>query len=46
MPAIQSRGVLVKANRAGHSPAPNVVDWNGDGKLDVMTGAEVGFLCY
>jgi hypothetical protein len=45
-PVMESRGVLVKAKLAGHSPAPNVVDWNGDGKLDVIVGAEDGFFYY
>jgi hypothetical protein len=45
-PVMESRGVLVKANIAGHSPAPNVVDWNGDGKLDLIVGAEDGFFYY
>ena len=45
-PVMESRGVLVKANLAGHSPAPNVVDWNGDGNLDVIVGAEDGFFYY
>lgn len=45
-PAMQSRGVLVKANLAGHSPTPNIVDWNSDGKLDVIVGAEDGFFYY
>lgn len=45
-PAMQSRGVLLKANLAGHIPTPNVVDWNSDGKLDVIVGAEDGFFHY
>jgi hypothetical protein len=45
-PVMQSRGALVKANIAGHSPAPNVVDWNGDGKPDLIVGAEDGFFYY
>ncbi len=45
-PAMQPRGVLVKANLAGHSPTTTVVDWNGDGRLDVIVGAEDGFFYY
>lgn len=45
-PMMQLRGVLVKANLAGHSPTPDVVDWNGDGKFDVIVGAEDGFFYY
>jgi hypothetical protein len=45
-PVMEFRGVLVKANLAGHSPSPNVVDWNGDGKPDVIVGAEDGFFYY
>jgi hypothetical protein len=45
-PVMQSRGVLVKANLAGHSPTPHIVDWNGDGKLDLIVGAEDGFFYY
>jgi hypothetical protein len=45
-PVMELRGALVKANIAGHSPAPNVVDWNGDGKLDLIVGAEDGFFYY
>lgn len=45
-PVMQLRGVLVKASLAGHSPTPNVVDWNNDGKLDVIIGAEDGFFYY
>jgi hypothetical protein len=31
---------------AGHSTAPTVVDWNGDGIPDLLAGAEDGFLYY
>jgi len=42
-PVMQLRGTLVRAKLAGHNPTPNVVDWNGDGKLDLIIGAEDGF---
>ena len=45
-PVMQLRGVLVKASLAGHSPTPNLFDWNGDGKLDLIVGAEDGFFYY
>jgi hypothetical protein len=35
-----------RAKLAGHNPTPNVVDWNGDGKLDLIIGAEDGFFYY
>lgn len=45
-PVMQLRGTLVRAKLAGHNPTPNVVDWNGDGKLDLIIGAEDGFFYY
>lgn len=45
-PVMQLRGVLVKASLAGHSPTPNLFDWNGDGRLDLIVGAEDGFFYY
>jgi hypothetical protein len=45
-PVMALRGTLVEANLAGHSPTPNVADWNGDGKLDLIVGAEDGFFYY
>jgi hypothetical protein len=43
---MKPRGTLVKAKLAGHNPTPNVADWNGDGKLDVLVGAEDGFFYF
>jgi hypothetical protein len=40
------RGTVVRAKLAGHNPTPNVVDWNGDGRLDLIIGAEDGFFYY
>ncbi len=45
-PVMQLRGTIVKANLAGHSPTPNAADWDGDGRLDLLVGAEDGFLYY
>jgi hypothetical protein len=45
-PVMKLRGLLVKARLAGHNPTPNVADWNGDGKLDVLVGAEDGFFYF
>lgn len=45
-PVMQPRGTVVSAKLAGHNPTPNVVDWNRDGKLDLIIGAEDGFFYY
>lgn len=45
-PVMQLRGKLVEARLPGHSPTPNLADWNGDGKIDLMIGAEDGFFYY
>jgi len=42
----KSRGDLVKTRLAGHSTSPTVVDWNRDGKPDLLIGAEDGHLYY
>ena len=32
---------------AGHTTAPQVVDWNADGTMDLIVGAEDGHIyCY
>lgn len=45
-PAMKARGLVVRAGVAGHSPTPNVADWNGDGRLDLLVGGEDGFFYF
>ena len=46
-PILKLRGKLIRnASLAGHSPTPNLADWNGDGRLDLIVGAEDGFFYY
>jgi hypothetical protein len=45
-PVLTLRGPLIEAAIAGHNPTPNVADWNGDGRLDVLIGAEDGFFYF
>jgi hypothetical protein len=46
-PVMRLRGPLIRnASLAGHSPTPNVADWNGDGRPDLIIGAEDGFFYY
>ncbi len=41
------RGDFPGRRLAGHTTAPQVIDWNGDGKLDLIVGAEDGHIyCY
>jgi hypothetical protein len=43
---LRLRGTIVAAKLQGHNPTPNAADWNGDGKLDLIVGAEDGFFYY
>lgn len=46
-PVMQFRGTVMSAKKlAGHNPTPNAADWNGDGLLDLIVGAEDGFFYY
>lgn len=45
-PAMRKRGTLVSVKLPGHSPTPNLADWDGDGKLDLIVGAEDGFFYF
>ncbi len=45
-PVMTLRGLLLPFKIRGHNPTPNAADWNGDGKLDLLVGAEDGFLYY
>lgn len=45
-PVMKLRGLILKTKFQGHNPTPTVVDWNGDGKLDLIVGAEDGFFYY
>jgi hypothetical protein len=45
-PVMHLRGTIIKVKLAGHNPTPNAADWNGDGRLDLIVGAEDGFFYY
>jgi hypothetical protein len=45
-PVMTYRGAVLQAKLAGHNPTPNAADWNGDGRLDLLVGAEDGFFYY
>jgi len=41
-PMMLLRGPFIKLPLRGHNPTPNVADWNGDGKPDLLIGGEDG----
>ncbi len=45
-PVMKLRGLILKTKFQGHNPTPTAVDWNGDGKLDLIVGAEDGFFYF
>ena len=45
-PVMLLRGLFARAKLPGHNPTPNLADWNGDGKLDLIVGAEDGFFYF
>jgi hypothetical protein len=45
-PVFIYRGDLVDRPLYGHNPCPAVADWNGDGRLDLLIGAQDGFLYF
>jgi hypothetical protein len=45
-PVMRLRGTLIKAKLNGHNPTPNAADWNGDGRLDILVGAEDGHVYF
>jgi hypothetical protein len=44
--ALKDEGPLSDHKLAGHDTSPTTVDWNKDGKRDLVIGAEDGFLYY
>ncbi|QHI70156.1 FG-GAP repeat domain-containing protein [Tichowtungia aerotolerans] len=45
-PHLVDRGDLVKERLANHNTGPEIVDFDGDGKLDLLVGAESGRVYY
>jgi len=43
---LQNRGALSDRRLAGHTTSPTTVDWDGDGRPELLVGAEDGFLYY
>jgi hypothetical protein len=45
-PVMELRGLILKTKFEGHNPTPSVADWNGDGRPDILVGAEDGFFYF
>lgn len=45
-PRLVDQGPLTPAKLEGHDTCPTVADWNGDGKLELLIGAEDGHYYY
>jgi hypothetical protein len=45
-PVMEARGLLLKTKFQGHNPTAGIADWNGDGRLDLIVGAEDGLFYY
>ncbi|MBI3684103.1 MAG: VCBS repeat-containing protein [Acidobacteria bacterium] len=45
-PVMQWRGELTRRPLPGHNPSMTAADWDGDGRLDLIVGAEDGFFYY
>ena len=45
-PHLVDRGDLVEARLANHNTGPEVIDFDGDGRLDLLVGAESGWVYY
>lgn len=43
---LKSMGPLAKRNLAAHDTSPSTVDWNGDGRRDLILGAEDGAIYF